>query len=179
MSSESKPRPCFECGGRGSVIGNYGIRKKCPKCDGSGCTFKTPCGTCEGLGVQRINVTEDLELPQGLKDGQKIKIAQLGHCSDCVMSMPGDLLLTIKVKEHETMSRDGQNIVSTVKIGLLDAILGASKTIETLDGEKEIEVEPGTQNNDKLVIEKAGIWPFNPPDNYDPQELRGNHVVNF
>ena len=69
LSSEHKPRPCFECGGRGSVIGNYGIRKKCPKCEGSGCTFKSRCQTCEGLGVQRINVTEDLDLPQGLVDG--------------------------------------------------------------------------------------------------------------
>ena len=49
--NENKPRICFECGGRGSVIGNYGIRKKCSKCDGAGCKTKTPCGACEGLGV--------------------------------------------------------------------------------------------------------------------------------
>jgi molecular chaperone DnaJ len=47
----NKPRICFECGGRGTVIGNYGIRKKCIKCDGCGCTPKTRCGECEGLGV--------------------------------------------------------------------------------------------------------------------------------
>lgn len=46
-----KPRVCFECGGKGSVIGNYGIRKKCTKCDGCGCIFKTACPDCEGLGV--------------------------------------------------------------------------------------------------------------------------------
>lgn len=46
-----KPRVCFECGGKGSVIGNYGIRKKCPKCDGGGCQYKTPCPDCEGIGV--------------------------------------------------------------------------------------------------------------------------------
>ena len=48
---QNKPRTCFECGGRGSIIGNYAIRKKCPKCDGCGCTFKTVCQDCEGIGV--------------------------------------------------------------------------------------------------------------------------------
>jgi molecular chaperone DnaJ len=47
----SKPRKCFECGGRGSVIGNYGIKKRCPKCDGAGCISKTKCTDCEGIGV--------------------------------------------------------------------------------------------------------------------------------
>jgi len=48
---KEKPRVCFECGGKGSVIGNYGIKKKCSKCDGSGCQVKIPCRSCEGLGV--------------------------------------------------------------------------------------------------------------------------------
>ena len=47
----SKPRKCFECGGRGSIIGNYGIKKRCPKCEGAGCLPKTFCPDCEGIGV--------------------------------------------------------------------------------------------------------------------------------
>ena len=47
----SKPRKCFECGGRGSVIGNYGIKKRCTKCDGAGCKTKEACPACEGVGV--------------------------------------------------------------------------------------------------------------------------------
>lgn len=156
--ADVKPRRCFECGGRGSVIGNYGIRKKCPKCEGCGCTYKTRCDTCEGLGVQRITVTEDLFLPQGLVDGQKIRLQNLGHCSDCVQSAAGDLLVTIKVKEHETMKRDGQNIVSEAKISFLQAILGATIKVETVDGEKEVTVNAGTQNNDQVVLSKAGCW---------------------
>lgn len=79
------------------MIGNYGIRKPCPKCEGSGCTSKSRCQACEGLGVKRMNITEDVTLPRGLVGGQKIRIAQLGHCSDCVTSFAGDLLLTIRV----------------------------------------------------------------------------------
>lgn len=50
-ASESKPRKCFECGGRGSVIGNFGIKKRCHKCDGAGCISKQKCSDCEGIGV--------------------------------------------------------------------------------------------------------------------------------
>ena len=51
------PRKCFECGGRGSIVGNYGIRKKCTKCDGSGVQLKQKlCGTCSGLGVLREQI---------------------------------------------------------------------------------------------------------------------------
>ena len=68
------PRRCFESGGRGFIIGNYGIRKKCPKCDGCGCQVKNYCDECEGIGVQRITVVEHIYLPKGIKDGQKIKL---------------------------------------------------------------------------------------------------------
>lgn len=65
----SSPRKCFECGGRGSVIGNYGIRKKCLKCNGAGCIVKQPCNVCEGLGVQRGIIKEDVDLPPGVGEG--------------------------------------------------------------------------------------------------------------
>jgi DnaJ-class molecular chaperone len=78
----SQPRKCFECGGRGTVVGNYGIRKRCKKCNGAGCIVRQPCNDCEGLGVQRGIVKEDFELPPGVNDGQKIKIKGLGHASD-------------------------------------------------------------------------------------------------
>lgn len=55
---DSSPRKCFECGGRGSVIGNYNIKKRCPKCEGGGCTPKIFCSDCEGIGVQREVITE-------------------------------------------------------------------------------------------------------------------------
>ena len=56
-------------------------------------------------------MTENIYLPQGVMDGQKIKLSQLGHCSDCFGSPAGDLLLNLKVKEHDSMVRDGKDIV--------------------------------------------------------------------
>lgn len=115
----SKPKRCFECGGRGSTISMHGIRKMCLKCNGSGCQVKTPCPSCKGVGVQRMDVTETVYLPQGVIDGQKIKLSDLGHSSDCYGSPSGDLLLTLKVKEHESMARDGKDIISNVPVSFI------------------------------------------------------------
>ena len=112
------PRRCFECGGRGSIIGNYGIRKKCPKCYGSGYQVKNHCKTCDGIGVERKEVKEQVFLPHGIRDGQKIKIHQMGHCSDVFSSQPGDLLLTVKVKDHEHFELKDKDILSEVPITL-------------------------------------------------------------
>lgn len=67
--------------------------------------------------------------------------------------------------------------MSNVEVSLLNAILGCNVNIETLDGEKEISVTPGTQDNTEIVLKKNGVKPFNPPDNYDPEDLRGDHII--
>ena len=93
------------------MIGNFGIKKRCTKCEGAGCIPKVLCGDCEGIGVQRQVITEELDLSSGLKDGQKIKVPYMGHAADVYTSYAGDLLLTVKVKEHKFFKRiDQQNI---------------------------------------------------------------------
>lgn len=60
---------------------------------------------------------------------------------------------------------------------MIGAILGSSIKVETLDGEMDLEIKPGTQDGDKILLEKAGVWAHEPPDNYDPTELRGDHLI--
>ena len=79
-----------------------------------------------------------------MKDAQKIRIHNLGHASDCFSSAPGDLLLNIKVEEHETFKRDGENILAELPITISQAILGAKITVDTVDGKLNIEVPAGT-----------------------------------
>lgn len=62
---------------------------------------------------------------------------------------------------------------------LSQAILGTNVTIETVDGQLNIRVAPGTQNGDKFALKQFGVWAFNPPDNYDPKQLRGDHIITF
>ena len=66
---------------------------------------KVFCTACEGLGVVREVVKEEIELPAGLKDGQKLKVPQMGHASDVLTSVAGDLLLTVNVKKHDFYQR--------------------------------------------------------------------------
>lgn len=175
----SGPRKCFECGGRGSYIGNYGIKKRCLKCNGAGCTPKSFCKSCEGLGVQRQVLTEKVSLPGGLNQGQKIKVPMLGHAADVFTSVSGDLLLTVEVSPHELFTADGKNIRSRVELSLTEAILGCTITVQTAHGPANVEVEPGMCTGSTVVLKHMGMPEFDPPEEYDEVSLRGDHIITF
>lgn len=84
---------------------------------------------CEGLGVQRQTIKETVELPKGIVNGQKIKVKGIGHASDVFQGIAGDLLLTLKVKDHPIFKLEGKNIVTEVPISLTEAIFGGKFTI--------------------------------------------------
>ena len=149
------------------MIGNYGIKKRCSKCEGAGCIPKQLCKDCEGLGVQRQLLKETIELPQGLRDGQKLKVPQMGHASDVYTSVAGDLLIHLKVKPHEFFTRDDTTIKSEVELTMTEAILGATITISTVHGPLNIKVEPGVCSGDTMVLKHYGVPEFEPPDHYD------------
>lgn len=94
--------------------------------------------------MTRLTITENIYLPKGVKDGQKIRLHSLGHASDCYTSAPGDLLLTLKVNEHPFFRRKEQTIIADLPITISQAILGADVTIETVDGPINIKVPPGS-----------------------------------
>mmetsp|Transcript_4132 Transcript_4132/g.6994 ORF Transcript_4132/g.6994 Transcript_4132/m.6994 type:complete len:94 (+) Transcript_4132:1057-1338(+) len=93
--------------------------------------------------------------------------------------MAGDLLLTLKVKEHELLRRQGQHLFSVVPMSLSQAILGASITIDTAYGKLSININEGSQDGDRIRLANYGVEPFRKPDNYDPKELRGDHIIHL
>lgn len=174
------PRKCFECGGRGSTIGNYNIKKRCIKCEGAGCQPKVLCSACEGIGVQRQVLSEDIELPGGIRDKQKIKVQYMGHAADVISSYAGDLLLNISVQRHDFYERINKlDIQTEVELTLAEAILGTEMTISTVHGPLNIVVTPGTSTGETMVLKHQGVPEFDPPENYDPYSLRGDHIVLF
>lgn len=125
-------------------------------------------------------LTEEIEMPAGLKDNQKIKVPQMGHAADVYTSQPGDLLITVKVAKHEFYERVNKlDIQTEVELTLAEAILGTQLTISTVHGPINITVEPGTSTGDKLVLKHEGVPEFDPPENYDPKTLSGDHIVIF
>jgi len=88
-------------------------------------------------------------------------------------------LLEVRVKPHEIFLRDGLNIISEVPLSITEAVLGCKITIETVDGKLNIEVKPGTNSGDELHLKHHGMPPFHPPENYDINDLRGDHIIKF
>ena len=103
----------------------------------------------------------------------------MGHAADVVTSVPGDLLLTLKVNDHKVFNREDKTIKSEVALTLAEALLGGKVTISTVHGPLTIEYEPGTCTGDKKVLKNWGVPEFDPPENYDPVTLRGDHIVTY
>lgn len=93
----------------------------------------------------------------------------MGHAADVFAAQPGDLLLTIKVKEHEYFKRHDKTIETEVVITLVEALVGAKLTIQTIDGPLTIQTAAGVTTGDKMTLKHYGVPEFNPPENYDPQ----------
>jgi DnaJ-class molecular chaperone len=103
----------------------------------------------------------------------------MGHAPDVFASLPGDLLLTVKVKEHAHFKRDAKNISSEIPITLLEAIQGATITVNTVYGPVTFDSPPGVCSGDTKVLKHYGVPEFNPPENYDHFDFKGDHIVRF
>lgn len=151
---------CGQCGGRGAVravqrspFGQIVTEAPCPQCSGAGRIPESPCGDCSGSGRVRGSRTVDVDIPSGIDDGQRIRLAGHGHAGS-PGAPAGDLYVVVQIEQDERFVRDGKDLVCVVDLSIAKAALGTSIAIEGLDGEVEITVPPGTQPG--AVIEVAG-----------------------
>ncbi len=122
-------------------------------------TLEEACfGTEKKLNIRRGDSLEEttVKIPAGIEDGKKLRLAGKGY-KNHMGSNSGDLLLKIKIKPHSTFKRDGNNLIVSQEIGLLDAVLGTSIEVPTLNGRIMVKVPPGTQNNAKLRLKELGV----------------------
>jgi molecular chaperone DnaJ len=156
-------RTCDECGGSGQVrrvsqtaFGQLVRAGACPRCGGDGRIAEQPCGRCSGRGRVATTRTWDVDIPPGIESGQRIRITGAGHAGEAG-GRPGDLYVRVTVAEDERFRREGADLVSVVDVLATSAMLGSSMTVPTLDGEREVEVEPGTQPGDHVVLRGLGL----------------------
>jgi molecular chaperone DnaJ len=154
---------CERCGGAGELrqvtrtpFGQMVRSAACDVCGGAGKIPQTPCETCGGSGRTRQSRTSAIEVPAGIEDGQRMRIAGAGHAGE-PGAPPGDLYVEVRVAEDERFERDGSDLISIVSIPATEAMLGTTVTVPTLEGEEEIEVEPGTQPGTEKVLRGAGL----------------------
>lgn len=167
---------CERCGGAGELrqvtrtpFGQMVRAAACDVCGGSGKIPQQPCDTCGGGGRTRQSRTSAIEVPAGIEDGQRMRITGAGHAGDAG-APAGDLYVEVRVAEDERFERDGGDLLSLVSVPATLAMLGTTVTVPTLDGEEEIEVEPGTQPGTEKVLKGAGLPRLN-------SRRRGNQRV--
>ncbi len=154
---------CPTCGGAGrvnqvsrSVFGEFVRSAACPTCGGSGQVIATPCRECRGDGRVVEKRSLDVDIPAGIHDGQRIRISGEGHAG-IPGARAGDVYVGVTVRPDRDFVRDGDDIYSGVTLTITDAALGATVTVPTLDGETELEFEPGTQPGEVRTLRGKGM----------------------
>jgi molecular chaperone DnaJ len=157
------PEACDTCGGAGRVqriqqtaLGQFVQTAACPTCRGRGVIISEPCSECRGQGRHAARQTVDVQIPAGIMDGQRIHLRGRGGAAE-PGGQPGDLYVVVRVAADPRFERDGDDVVSLLDVPFTQAALGASLTVETLDGELEVELPAGTQPDDVLVLRDRGI----------------------
>jgi len=142
------PTVCSRCHGRGVVSegqGLFSISSPCPVCGGSGTEIKDPCPTCKGNGQTRQIKRYKVNIPAGVRDGSRVRLAGKGEPGRRG-GPPGDLYAITRVGESPIFRRRGDNLEVDVPITIVEAIRGATVEVPTLSGTKRIRVPAGTQH---------------------------------
>jgi molecular chaperone DnaJ len=145
----TSPITCPRCGGRGidaQSQGFFSISQPCPQCGGAGQVIEDPCPTCGGSGLTQQTKRYKVNVPAGVKDGTRIRLAGKGEAGPRG-GPPGDLYVTTRVASSPVFRRlDGGNLEVTVPITIPEALRGGTIEVPTLDGTKKIKVAPGTRH---------------------------------
>ncbi len=148
---------CSKCGGSGRINvaeGPIRFTKPCPVCNGHGQTGRT-CPQCGGggqvIGTERIRVN----IPQGVKEGSRVRVAGKGEPGSNG-GKPGDLYLIIHVKSHPILRREGDDIFMEVPVTVAEAMAGGTINVPTIEGEVKVKVPPRSQSGQTLRLKGKG-----------------------
>ncbi len=168
-------KTCNECKGSGqitrvtrTIFGNIQQASTCPKCKGRGRIPEKECSVCHGQGTQRQTRTTSLKIPAGIDDGATIRLREHGEA--IAHGPKGDLYVNVRVKPHKKFTREGDLILSSEHIDMIDAALGTEIDVETVDGEVRMKVPAGTQSGTDFKLSGHGVPHMN-------KNSRGAHIV--
>jgi molecular chaperone DnaJ len=168
---------CGTCGGRGAVVqtvntilGRMQQQGRCPTCSGTGTVVEKYCGSCDGKGVNKKSKQLTITIPPGVEDGNRLRVRGEGDAGP-KGGPSGDLYVFLSVTPAPGFRREGMDIYSDVKISYIDAILGTTLRVPTVDGAVDLKVPAGTQPATTMRIEGKGAPKLNNVN------LRGTHYV--
>ena len=156
----SKPRACATCAGQGRVRaqqGFFAIERTCPACQGRGQVIDNPCASCSGAGRVSRERTLSVNIPVGVEDGTRIRLAGEGEAG--LRGGPsGDLYIFLSLKAHPFFQRDGADLYCRLPISMVQAALGDEVVVRTIDGgEARVKVPDGTQSGRQFKLRGTGM----------------------
>jgi molecular chaperone DnaJ len=143
----TSPKVCPVCNGRGiesQSQGIFSISQPCSNCGGAGTVIEDPCPTCGGTGAQRSVKRLRVNVPAGVRDGSRIRLAGKGESGPS--GDAGDLYVITRVADSPVFKRSGENVEVEVPLSIPEAIRGAVIEVPTLHGTKRLRVPPGTKH---------------------------------
>jgi molecular chaperone DnaJ len=158
--SGAQPATCPTCSGAGKVRASQGfftIERTCPSCQGRGEIINDPCGNCSGSGRVTRERTLSVNIPAGVEDGTRIRLAGEGEAG--MRGGPaGDLYIFLSIKPHEFFQRDGADIFCRVPISMTTAALSGHFDVPTVDGGKtRVKVPEGTETGKQFRLKGKGM----------------------
>jgi molecular chaperone DnaJ len=156
----TQPITCPTCNGHGKVRAQQGfftIERTCPSCHGQGRVIKEPCKACGGAGRLRKEKALQVNIPAGVEDGTRIRLAGEGEAG-LRGAPPGDLYIFLAIAAHPLFQRDGANIHCRVPIPMTTAALGGSVEVPTIDGSRSrVNVPSGSQTGHQFRLKGKGM----------------------
>ncbi|SFJ19047.1 molecular chaperone DnaJ [Bradyrhizobium sp. Gha] len=156
----TKPKSCSTCGGAGRVRQSQGfftLERTCPGCQGRGQMIEDACPTCSGQGRVTRERTLSVNIPQGVEDGTRIRLAGEGEAG-VRGGPPGDLYIFLSLAQHQFFQRDGADLHCRVPISMVTAALGGEFEVPTIDQAKaKVKVPAGTQSARRFRIASKGM----------------------
>ncbi len=156
----TKPVSCPTCAGQGKVRASQGfftIERTCPSCMGRGEIIDDPCGSCSGAGRVTKERTLSVNIPAGVEDGTRIRLAGEGEAG-LRGGPPGDLYIFLSIKPHEFFQRDGADIFCKVPISMTTAALGGNIDIPALDGTTtRVKIPEGSESGKQFRLKGKGM----------------------
>jgi molecular chaperone DnaJ len=157
---------CDRCGGTGqlrevsrSIFGQVVRAMTCDRCGGEGRISQTPCELCGGAGRITEMRTWEVDIPAGIEEGQRVRIAGAGHAG-AVGGRQGDLYVEVRIHMDERFTRQGTELICRAEVPVTTAIVGGEVFVPTLEGEVAVEVPPGTQHGDIGLLSGRGLPPL-------------------
>ena len=158
--SGTKPKTCPTCGGYGKVRhaqGFFTLERTCLTCQGRGQVIEDPCPACAGAGRVTRERTLSVNIPPGVEDGTRIRLAGEGEAG--VRGGPaGDLYIFLSIATHDFFQRDGADLHCRAPISMVIATLGGEFEVPTIDGGKtRVKVPEGTQSGRRFRLSAKGM----------------------